>query len=256
LSSARCSGEEYPLFQHPVPSCIFQFSSLPVYSMMHRTSQKRPHALRFIDYLRMLPSALVFERFLNNTNRTRRKILSSNAIQEGVRRFCRVETLRRQFASLCPEDKLACSLTYLHGARGLSADTVGGDDPLNHPLVGSFLVYAGRNACGEIRYFCFPEFEPGLRQLCAKTIADAGAVNGYLPKDYSFFKGIPSAASRQNDMTIVAILAMQGVLEKKKQGGLTRDALHAVASLTHAGQDCPADLLLFCGIKAGILLCG
>jgi hypothetical protein len=215
--------------------------------MMHRHSEKRPHPLRFIDYIRMLPSSWVFEHFLK-TDRARRRILSSNAIQDGVRNFSRAGTVRQQFVSLGPQERLACGLAYLN-PFGVAAGRSGSDHLKNahdSALVRSFLVYAGRNAGGVVRYFGFPEFEPALRELCATTIAGAGAVAGDTRKAL-----VPH---QLNDLAVVAVLALHGALAKKKQGGgLTGGALDAIARLTHEGRDCAADLLVFCGLRAGIL---
>jgi hypothetical protein len=218
---------------------------------MLQPAEKKPHSLRFIDYLRMLPSSWVFEYFLKKDG-SRRTILSSNALLEGAKNFSRVETLRRRFESLELDQRLACSLAYLHGEIGLSADR-SGSDHLKNPLVRSFLVYAGRNTSGAVRYLGFPEFEPALRPFCAKTLADAGALHGTAPGVDLSGGGTAAAARQLNDMAVVAVLALQGVLKKRKKGGLTNDALHAVAALTHAGHDCPAGLLLYCGLNAGIL---
>jgi hypothetical protein len=218
---------------------------------MLQPAEKKPHLLRFIDYLRMLPSSWVLECFLKKDHPLR-TIISSNALLDGAKNFSKVESLRRRFESLEPAQRLACSLVYLHGESGLSAAR-SGIDHLENPLVRSFLVYAGRNARGAVRYFGFPEFEPALRLFCAKTLADAGEVRGTVPQEDPYGGGTAAVARQLNDMAIVAVLALQGILKKKKQGGLTREALHAVAALTHAGHDCPAGLLLYCGLKAGIL---
>lgn len=246
--SARWCVEPYTPFQYNLPSCIFQFSFYPVYSMTHHPAEKKPHSLRFIDYIRMLPSSWVFEYFLKN-NKARRKILSSTAIQEGVRHFSRAETVRRQFESLDQPERLKCSLTYLQGASGLPA-ALSGVDHLNDPLVRSFLVYAGLSTGGAVRYFGFPEFEPVLRPFCAKTIAEAGAVHGCLPDEPFTCRGAPAASRQLNDIAVMAVLALHGVLAKKKHGGLTGNALHMITELTHREQD---NLLLYCGLLAGIL---
>jgi len=161
-------------------------------------------------------------------------------------------SVRRRFESLDPPQRLECSLAYLHGASGLPV-AQSGVDHLKNPLVRSFLVYAGKNVEGAVRYFGFPEFEPALRPLCAKTMAAAGVVRGCLPKVVSAGRGAPASSRQLNDMAIVAVLALQGALAKKKQGCLTGNALQTLTGLTHAKQNGTAFLLLYCGLRAGIL---
>jgi hypothetical protein len=219
--------------------------------MQHMTTyctEKKITSPRFIDYIRMLPSSRVFQHFLKK-NDVRRRILSSSAIQDGVRDFSRADALRRQFETLDPARKLACSLVYLQGASGLLASP-GGVDHLKDPLVRSFLVYVARNKSGVLRYFGFPEFEAALRTLCADTLVGAGVVRDTM----TMVSKVPLSASQQiNDMATVAVLALQGVLAKKKQGGMTRNTLHAIARLTHEGSECSANLLIYCGLQTGIL---
>jgi hypothetical protein len=202
----------------------------------------------------MLPSSWVFEHFFK-TGRARRRVLSSNAILEGVRSFSMAAAVRQQFESLGPQERLACSLAYLNSG-GVTASLSGSDPPtgaLDSALVRSFLVYAGRNAGGAVRYFGFPEFEPVLRELCAETIAGAGAVPADTRKAITFGKGKPPVPHQLNDIAVMAVLALHGVLAKKQGGVLTGAALDAIARLTPEGRECPADLLVFCGLQAGLL---
>jgi hypothetical protein len=217
-----------------------------MYLMALQLAGKAMDQLHFADYIRLFPSAWIFEHFLKKSNGPRR-ILSSTAIQERVRHFSQTDSLRRQFEELDQQRKLLCSLVYLQGERGFAVPEQSGD-PLNDPLVRSFLVYAARRKDGIVRYFGFPEFRTALRQACAKTIVKAAVAKGRI-----------AAVSQRNgqcfrDVATVATLALQGVLEKKKQGGLTRNALLKIARLTHEESDGLADLLIHCGTNAGILL--
>ena len=216
-----------------------------MYHMTPHYTEKKITSLRFFDYIRMLPSSWIFEHFLKKNN-TLRRILSSSAIQDGVRHFSQTDALRRRFESLDSSKRLQCSLVYLQGASGLLA-AQSGVDYLKDPLVRSFLVYVACNKSGVVRYFGFPEFEPVLRPLCADTIAGAGAVRDTIAK-------VTLAASRQvNDIATVAVLALHGLLAKKKQGGLTRKALYTIARLTHEGSEGLANLLIYCGLQTRIL---
>jgi hypothetical protein len=212
------------------------------YLMTPYRFENRSPDIRFDDYIRRFPSSWVFEHFLKKGS-ARRGILSSSIVQEQVRRFSQAGTLRRQFSSLEPSQGLLCSLAYLQGARGIEAPETGGDR-LQDPLIRSLLVYAGRNKKnGSVRYFGFPEFEPALRPLCAEMIARTAGKKAYGA----------SVAPRQvhglNDMAAVMTLALQGALEKKKRGGLTREALARIAKLTHE----KSEVCVYCGLQAGIL---
>ncbi|MGA2507766.1 MAG: hypothetical protein ABSF80_09855 [Chitinispirillaceae bacterium] len=201
--------------------------------------------LHFIDYVRMFPSAWVFEHFLEK-NDARRKILSSNAVQERVRHFSHADALRRQFESMDPGQRLQCSLAYLLGDSGLPAPE-SCVDHLKAPLVRSFLIYAGRNADGTVRYFGFPEFEPVLRPLFAVTIPGAAAVK------LKAAPVSPRPAHCFNDIAAFMTLALQGLLEKKKQGGLTRTGLQKIARLTNDESEGMAGLLIYCALHMEIL---
>ena len=218
---------------------------------MIQYSEKRNSPLKFNDYLRMLPSSWMFEHFLKKGSSGRR-ILSSSAVQDRSRHFARAETLSKQFDLLSPEMRLQCSLAYLMGETGCAASC--GRPDLSDPLIRSFLVYAARNREGKIRYFGFDEFEPLMRGLFARTIAAAGRAKGEPRSRYC----APSEDYCMNDFAIIMALASQGLLVKKRQGGLVRNALLKIARLTHGGQedretDRLAELLVSFGLQKGML---
>ena len=92
----------------------------------------------------------------------------------------------------------------------------------------SFLIYIGRDSGGAARYFGFAGFEPSLRQLMTETLlqtrqeADAPAVAAPSRSDHCL-----------SDITAVTVLALQGQLEKKKLGGLTKNSLSKIGKLIH-----------------------
>ena len=211
---------------------------------------KKTSLLRFNDYIRLLPSAWLFAHFLERSS-SQRKILSSSAIHDRISRFSQEETLTRRFTTLEPQLQYQCALTYLLGATGLPTPSSTVD--LNDPLVQSFLVYAARNNRGETRYFGFTEFEPLLRPLLAERLAKDSIVKT---------KPLPSV-SRQvyclNDLAVIGVLASQGLLEKKRQGGLMQVSSLKIArllqetSISQESSDC-TDLLMAYGKHAGLLL--
>ena len=145
-----------------------------------------------------------------------------------------------------PGQRIQCSLAYLLGDSGMPAPE-SCVDHLNDPLVRSFLVYAGRNASGTVRYFGFPEFEPVLWPFCAATIVRAATVKTKAAPVS------PRPAHCFNDIAVLTTLALQGLLEKKKQGGLTRTGLQKIARLTNDESEGTAGLLIHCAVQTGIL---
>ena len=175
--------------------------------MIARSAEIRPFFFRFDEYIRMFPSSWLFEHFLNKSG-SGRKVLSSNALTDGVLAFTLPDSLRGRFTSLTPEERLSCSLIYLQGDRG-AAIPEEFEDHLSDPLVLSFLVYFGRSESGEVRHFGFAEFEPVLRPLLAKTICEAAATKRKISPP-SFRPGLS-----QNDLAVILALGLQGSLERK-----------------------------------------
>jgi hypothetical protein len=216
--------------------------------MAIKTTISEPPFLSFSDYIKKLPTQWVFEHFLTKSASSR-QILSSSAINERIRQFSQPGALAALYESLEPELQTECALTYLLGATGLVAD---GPKDLSDPLIRSFLVYASRNARGDIRYFGFPEFENVLRPHFAAKVAATAPVKGKVSP-------IPERHGNCiNDITMTVILASQGVLEKKKLGGLTRNALLKIGKLTHEAsllqeQEGLAGLLLNFCVHAGMI---
>ena len=183
-----------------------------------------PFSLSFDRYIRKFPSAWLFEHFLKSRSGSR-KILSSNALSDRVAKYSEPLSLQQQFEELTEQEKRLCSLTYLCGDSGLPAPEK--SDYFSDPAILSFLIYAGRDADGTVRYFGFSEFEPILRPLMAETLLHAEPV----PENVALVS--PRQEYCLSDITAVMVLAMQGLLEKKKQGSLTKNSLLKIGKLTH-----------------------
>ncbi len=185
----------------------------------------KPNFPSFDAYIRMFPSAWLFDHFLE-PGRDTRKILSSNALADRVAAFSEPAGLQRRFMELTEAEKRLCALAYLFGESGLPVPEK--SDYLSDPAILSFLVYAARDSAGAVRYFGFAEFEPSLRPLMAQTLLDAEPPREVVEA---------TASSRPEhcliDITAVMVLALQGVLDKKKQGGLTKNSLLKIGRLTH-----------------------
>ena len=206
--------------------------------------------LHFADYIKKLPSAWVFEQFIKASDASR-KILSSSMIDEAVARFSTAEVLQKRFQALSPSNQLTCSLVYLTGSDGLSSELEHG---LNHPLILSFLVYAGKNESGAIRFFGFDEFESHLRARMVQVILNAASVQEKHANPQWVLRSL-------NDITAIASLGAQGVLKKKRSGGLTRAASMQIKKLTDTGTSqksesgdyIPRMVIAYC-MKKGVMI--
>ncbi len=184
-----------------------------------------PFSLSFNDYIRMFPSPWLFDHFLESRADSR-KILSSNALADRVAIFSEPAALQHRFGELSEEEKRLCSLAYLCGNSGLPAPEK--NDYFSDPAVLSFLVYIGRDAGGTARYFGFSGFEPSLRLLMVETLLQTRQEATADTAAASFRSGYCLS-----DITAVTVLAHQGLLEKKKLGGLTKNSLSKIGKLIH-----------------------
>jgi hypothetical protein len=184
----------------------------------------RRNELRFADYLKMLPSAWVFEHLVKNTD-TSRKILSSTMIEDAINAFIKKEYLRNHFLKLSTSDQIQCALVYLTGDSGIKIEAFSG---LNNPLLMSFLVYASYNGDSGVYVYGFKEFEPILREEFCKVLCQLG-----LPQESAVHGSWRWHCI--NDITVVASLGAQRLLKKKKTGGLTRTTSLLLKKLTDTG---------------------
>lgn len=185
--------------------------------------QHRPKQLSFTEYLKKLPPAWVIEHFLHE-DASSRKILSSAVIEEATVEFSKTPVLEDRFLNLDKENQLRCALMFLMGSLGISCDSGLG---LRDPIALSFLGYPAKDERGSIRIFPFEKFEPALRPLLAKVIA--AEKKAYAQRPQSIFRHRPC-----NDITVIAALAAQHQLVKKKNGKLGVAPLQLVKKLTHA----------------------
>ncbi|HMA63630.1 MAG: hypothetical protein ACM31E_01155 [Fibrobacterota bacterium] len=169
--------------------------------------------VRFTDYLKMLPPAWVFEKFVRAGESSARKILSSSMIDDAAATFVDENVLKEHFCSLSDTDQLACALVYMCGDYGFRVTDFSG---FENPLIVSFLVYAGSNAENEVRLFGFHEFRKPLlshfvnvivRMCPPAEIVDAVSVWNY---------------QCINDITMIVTLAAQNYLKRRKNGSLVR----------------------------------
>jgi hypothetical protein len=169
--------------------------------------------VRFTDYLKMLPPAWVFEKFVHAGEAAARKILSSSMIDEAAAKFVDENVLKEHFCSLSDTDQLACALVYMCGDYGFRVVDFSG---FENPLILSFLVYAGTNAENEVRLFGFHEFRKTLLSnfvnVIVKMCPSCGTTDAIIVWNYQCV----------NDITMTTALAAQGSLKRRKNGSLVR----------------------------------
>ncbi len=173
---------------------------------------QKPCAYQFFDYIKALSPDWVQKYFLSDSDHSRR-IVSSNVIENAVKKFVLSENLNSRFDELPESEQLRCSLIYLSGNLGLRCDR---DDPLDDPLVKSFLVYAAYDAEGVTRLFGFNEFEYNISEKLVVTIVKNGMV------DFSG-KVTPHWLYRPlNEVIVFCVMAVQSELKTGKTGKFAR----------------------------------
>lgn len=191
----------------------------------------RPSALQFSEYVKALSSPWVLEHFLSESEASR-KVVSSNVIENAISEFIKPENLQARFDELELSEQLRCAVIYLTGNVGLLCDR---DDPLEDPLVKSFLVYAAYSNEGVTRLFGFDEFEESLLSRMIKTILRSSVV-------VSPLNSAPQWKYRPlNDLIIVASMAAQSELKKGKNGKFPRTAIIKLKKLIDTYSDSKSD---------------
>ncbi len=188
---------------------------------------RRARPLKFADFLRRLPPAILFERVVQDQD-SGRKIISSALIDEIIERFMQPEELRERFESLSNEARAVCVLAYLSGASGVRALE---DAALHQELVNSFLVYAALDENGVRFYFGFEDMAPALEETLAswaeragKTPAEDSAISHFLWRSV-------------NDFAVFLALAYQGAVSLTTKGAPIRAAINQVQKVFH-GMSC------------------
>jgi hypothetical protein len=180
--------------------------------------------MTFEHYLSLLPPDIVFKKFLVGLDHKRR-ILSSSYLSEIARQAGHEKPLRDRFRRLSPEARVTCSLVYLYGRRGY---TVHGLKGFEDELLSSFLVYAGRDEAGAVRYFGFDEFERRLLPCVTAEIIDKTKTAA--PRASAPFNRFRSLY----DVTMLAVLASDGMLAKTKKGTFSKLSESVMKKFLHA----------------------
>jgi hypothetical protein len=182
---------------------------------------QKPCAYQFSDYIKALSSDWVQKYFLSDPDHSRR-IVSSNVIENAVNEFILPENLNSRFDELSESEQLRCSLIYLSGNIGLLCDR---DDPLDDPLVKSFLVYAAYDIEGGTRLFGFDDFDKNLSEKFVATIVKNGKVN-FPGKITPYWRYRPL-----NEVVVMCVLAAQSELKTGKTGKFARTTIMKLKKL-------------------------
>lgn len=179
--------------------------------------------LTFPEYLKNLSPDLVFGH-LPVKGCGRRKIISSALVEEIVADVAAPERLRGRLNKLAPDAQAACALAYLFGGSGIPGV---GLEEHHDGLLASFLVYPGRDSDGSIYYFGFRDLE---KQFCAELAAVIGH-RAYLPSTAEPIQCLRSRAC--SDFAVTLTHSSNGLLKKRRDGGLTQAAVRGLQRLMH-----------------------
>lgn len=203
-----------------------QVNSIALKSVnLEKMKVNKPGALDFADYIKKLPPQWVIEHFLEEFDSTR-KILSSSMIDEAVKKFSTAEVLKLRFLQLPKKTQIRCALVYLSGNRGISLGT---SNVFDDPLILSFLTFAAMGSDETVRIFGFDQFEKYLHTEIINVILNSATVE-QIPSPPETYQG-----RVLNDVTTIAALCLQGVLIKKRSGGISKSATNSLKKLVDTG---------------------
>lgn len=185
---------------------------------------KRFRRLTFGEYIKELPSAIVFRNLLKEKKKERR-IISTGLIDRIKTEFAPEDSLKIRFDTLRYEVKKICALTYLFGSCGLKAVEF---DRYHEELLNSFLIYSAHDKYGANYYFGFRDIEQILSGRLAAFLFESAKTDAEA-------KPAPFLTMRcLNDFTVVLIQALKGGLKRKRDGGLVTVAVTELRKRLHA----------------------
>jgi hypothetical protein len=192
---------------------------------------QKPGAYQFSDYIKTLSPPWVLRYFLSESDASR-KIVSSNVIENAISDYIQPQNLQKCFDNLDESEKLRCAAIYLTGDAGLLCDR---EDPLEDPLVQSFLVYAAYDIEGITHLFGFDEFEESLSFKMIEVILRNGVV-------VSSLNLTPQWKYRPlNDVVVVSSLVAQSEVKKGKNGKFARTTQLKLKKLIDLSSDSKSD---------------
>ncbi|MBN1981435.1 MAG: hypothetical protein JW795_07890 [Chitinivibrionales bacterium] len=187
---------------------------------------KRGELLTSYDYLKQLPSSIVFKYFLENTE-IERKILSVEMVDAIYKEYFSQEAVLKRFDQLSAEARKVCALAYLFGGTGIRAMEF---NEYHEQLLASFLLYAACDQQGIYYYFSFKDLETHLRDACAGVLVTLSACNTSVQSE-----SINQLCCLQ-DFTNILILAFKGLLKRKQDGDIIQIAYTDLRNKLHSSQ--------------------
>lgn len=176
----------------------------------------------FAEYLKLIPPALVFKYLVEND--AQRRILSASALESVAKDFASKGCIEK-FEKLSDEAKRICVCIYFSGIEGIKVNEA--IKQYHQELLTSFLVYAAQDKNKQMYYFGFQEIEHGL----------TGSFENYLSENIHnsiSSKPVPFLKKRIcTDLCIVLIYALNGILQKKKDGRLVKSSLMELMKVLH-----------------------
>ncbi len=185
---------------------------------------KRFRRLTFGEYIKELPSSIVFRNLLKEKKKERR-IISTGLIDTIKKEFTSGDSLKTRFDTLGYEVKKICALSYLFGSGGLKAVEF---ERYHEELLNSFLIYSAHDKYGANYYFGFRDIEKMLGDRLAAFLFESA-------KTEADVKPAPFLNMRcLNDFTVVLVQALKGVLKRKRDGGLVTAVVTELKKRLHA----------------------
>ncbi len=188
---------------------------------------KKVKRLTFGEYLKELPSSIVFEHLVKG-QAAGRKIISADLIDGISREFTTGSSCRQRFEALSFEARKVCVLAYLFGSLGVKAVEF---DAVHDELVSSFLVYVALDKYKIPFYFGFTDTAPVLAPVCTAFLCEHAAVT-------VIDSPVPYLRTRcLNDFSVVLVQALRGVVMKKRDGTLAQASYTTLKKLLHATKE-------------------
>ena len=185
---------------------------------------KRFRRLTFGEYIKELPSSIVFRNLLKKKKKERR-IISTGLIDTIKTEFTSGDSLKTRFDILPYEAKKICALSYLFGSGGLKAVEF---ERHHVGLLNSFLIYSAHDKYSAHYYFGFRDIEKILSDRLAAFLFESAKTDAEV-------KPVPFLTMRcLNDFTVVLVQALKGVLKRKRDGGLVTVAVAELKKRLHA----------------------
>ncbi|MDD5675170.1 MAG: hypothetical protein PHC61_13460 [Chitinivibrionales bacterium] len=181
---------------------------------MELFSKKDTSPLTLVEYLKLLPTNQIYDRFLKKIQRDR-SIVSASRLFNLADRLSEKQNVIDRFTSLSAAAQKLCAAVYLSGDGGLMFE---GKNAIRNELVDSLLVYPAQDESAKILLLRFSEFAPHLAGLLLKKMDDCAGVAVKSVASSSWpWRGV-------QDVVMLLLAASGGWLVQTKNGTLKKTA--------------------------------